>query len=521
MTFLHRSTPGSANYGKHMTSEEVINFFAPAQSSVDAVIDWLTSSGIERQRISQSVNKQWIQFDAAAEEAEDLLLADLYFWEDGAGSHRVIACIRLRQKKNVLKRKLKKREQKVSGLADGPHASNNIAYISAADDIPFVNSTTCSSFIIAHCVRVQYGIVNGTTAAPGNELGIFKDLNDHYSTADLDQFLQNAYPSLEIPAGTYSENRLVDGAIGSWEDLVAGVGPDFGTFLDAIDGSYCSYSAFNETGDCTDPACFDPYYPDTNYPAPIGYQGQLQCGVYKPTNVISISYGAIEDLLPNNYQYRQCNEYLKLGLQGVTVVISSGDSGVASRVGYIGSNEEPTVGTIFTPSLPQTCPYLLTVGDYQKDAVQAYFDTIESSLPFKSYDQIIVNGSFDNIRNVDQVYNHGGRGYPVVAAIGENQLIVYGGDYYTIGGTSLSAPLWASILTLINEKRIASGKSTLGFINPALYAHPEVITEGNNNGCSSPDESALWGFPAATGWDPVTGLGSPNFTALELVLVNL
>jgi hypothetical protein len=41
-----------------MTSEEIIDFFAPAQSSVDAVIDWLVSSGIERQRISQSANKQ-------------------------------------------------------------------------------------------------------------------------------------------------------------------------------------------------------------------------------------------------------------------------------------------------------------------------------------------------------------------------------------------------------------------------------------------------------------------------------
>lgn len=41
-----------------MTSEEVIEFFAPAQSSVDAVIDWLVSSGIGPSRISQSANKQ-------------------------------------------------------------------------------------------------------------------------------------------------------------------------------------------------------------------------------------------------------------------------------------------------------------------------------------------------------------------------------------------------------------------------------------------------------------------------------
>jgi tripeptidyl-peptidase I len=41
-------------------------------------------------------------------------------------------------------------------------------------------------------------------------------------------------------------------------------------FLDAIDGSYCSYSAFGEKGDCIDEVCADPEYPDINAPSPIG-----------------------------------------------------------------------------------------------------------------------------------------------------------------------------------------------------------------------------------------------------------
>ena len=76
-------------------------------------------------------------------------------------------------------------------------------------------------------------------------------------------------------------------------------------FLDAIDGSYCSYSAFGETGNSP----LDPPYPD-NSTAPGAYKGQLQCGVYQPTNVISISYGGQESDLPASYQRRQCNEYV-------------------------------------------------------------------------------------------------------------------------------------------------------------------------------------------------------------------
>jgi hypothetical protein len=44
-------------------------------------------------------------------------------------------------------------------------------------------------------------------------------------------------------------------------------------FLDSIDGSYCTYSAFGETGNCVAEECADPVYPDPN---PAGYQGQLE-----------------------------------------------------------------------------------------------------------------------------------------------------------------------------------------------------------------------------------------------------
>lgn len=81
----------------------------------------------------------------------------------------------------------------------------------------------------------------------------------------------------------------------------------FNDFLDGIDGSYCTFSAFNETGN--NPK-LDPTYPD---PRPHGYRGKLQCGAFRPTNVISISYDLHELDIPWPYQKRQCLEYLKLG----------------------------------------------------------------------------------------------------------------------------------------------------------------------------------------------------------------
>lgn len=68
------------------------------------------------------------------------------------------------------------------------------------------------------------------------------------------------------------------------------------------------------------------------------------------------------------------------------------------------------------------------------------------------------------------IYNRNGRGYPDVAAVGDNIVIFTGGAPTLIGGTSASAPVFASLINRINEERIAGGKGTVGFVNPVLVS---------------------------------------------------
>jgi tripeptidyl-peptidase-1 len=70
----------------------------------------------------------------------------------------------------------------------------------------------------------------------------------------------------------------------------------------------------------------------------------------------------------------------------------------------------------------------------------------------------------------------------------------------------------------INEHRLSAGKSSVGFINPALYKRPDVlndITNGTNPGCGTN------GFDSVKGWDPVTGLGTPNFPKMLEMFMSL
>ncbi|MGA7081071.1 MAG: protease pro-enzyme activation domain-containing protein [Terriglobales bacterium] len=84
------------------------------------------------------------------------------------------------------------------------------------------------------------------------------------------------------------------------------------------------------------------------------------------------------------------------------------------------------------------------------------------------------------------------------------------------GGTSFAAPMWAGYIALANEQAAASGKPSVGDINPAIYplglsggysAAFHDITTGNN------------GFPAEVGYDLDSGWGSPNGSGLINALV--
>ena len=257
----------------------------------------------------------------------------------------------------------------------------------------------------------------------------------------------------------------------------------FNTFLDAVDGSYCNYTAYGITGDSP----IDPQYPDKHKG---GYKGQLMCGTYELTRVLSISYGEGEHDLPRNYQFRQCSEIMKLGLQGHSLFVASGDYGVASfpgadndEFGCLSANGHN--GTIYNPDSLSSCPYMTSVGgtrlyphqtvndpesamqvnltafneqtgsgptsppydffatsggfsnyqtppSYQQKAVSEYLAS-HNTLPY-----YIANEHATNIGENGGVYNRAGRGYPDVSANGAYLVTYNNKTRLTFFGTSKS-----------------------------------------------------------------------------------
>lgn len=78
--------------------------------------------------------------------------------------------------------------------------------------------------------------------------------------------------------------------------------------------------------------------------------------------------------------------------------------------------------------------------------------------------------------NITQ-FNATGRAYPDVSALGARIGTYINNRRLLESGTSASAPLFASIITLINEKRLEANKTVVGFLNPALYANPGAFND--------------------------------------------
>merc|ERR550539_1787270 len=293
-----------------------------------------------------------------------------------------------------------------------------------------------------------------------------------------------------------------------------------------------------------------------------------------PPLVVSISYGADEYELGEDWVTRCNEEFGKLALIGTTVLASSGDSGIRgndddclygdSGSGGIGHDEnerrsmlnkqkeqspaktskedEASSAYSFVASFPASAPYVTAVGGTEGGLVQdnvsdttgetawlysgggfsIYFDAPEWQTSAISNYFASESIEFPS----ESRYVSTGRAYPDLSAQSVDYVIAYDAAFYLVSGTSASSPTVAGMISMINYARIKAGKSSLGFLNPTLYSlydsEPDMyfndVTEGYNIGCEV-DENV--GFYAAQGWDPLTGVGTPKFSKLYQALLDM
>jgi subtilase family serine protease len=131
-------------------------------------------------------------------------------------------------------------------------------------------------------------------------------------------------------------------------------------------------------------------------------------------------------------------------------------------------------------------------------------------------------------QGISMAANHGStsaRNIPDVSMVAQDiTVIADNGQTEMLQGTSIAAPLWAGLTALINQQAAAKGHSSVGFINPAVYAlgkgpnytsYFHDITTGNNiSGASGNNFVAAPGFDLCTGWGTPSGPNLINALAI-------
>jgi kumamolisin len=245
-----------------------------------------------------------------------------------------------------------------------------------------------------------------------------------------------------------------------------------------------------------------------------GFLDALTTAVHDRTNqpaVVSISWGGPESGWSQQALQAFDDACRSAASLGVTVCAASGDSG--SSDGGSGDNVD----------FPASSPHVLACGGTALKAAGARRQSetvwndqaqgggatgggVSTAFPVPAWQQ--------GLSGLPAAKGGGGRGVPDVAGDASPETgyqVFFDGQSQVLGGTSAVAPLWAALLALANQQLAeARAGRRVGLAQPALYKAGNAffdVTEGSNGD-----------FSAGPGWDPCTGLGSPDGAAVIAAL---
>ncbi|KAE9406774.1 family S53 protease [Gymnopus androsaceus JB14] len=493
------SSPTSPTFREWLSKEQVESFAAPSEETVQAVTAWLDSFNITFTPATPAGD--WIKLTVPVSTANQLLNTEFSVF-----NHTETGTTSVRTLEYSIPSDLQAHVKAIHPTTSfsGPlRGRTPFTPVTAARSKPTVEKratvpASCNETITPACLQDLYGIPTAqVSSSTKSSLGVSAFSDQNANAKDLQTFLKDFRP--DLPSTLTFITELFDDATNSQTPSQAGIEANLDT----------QYTVGLANGI---PTVFEDIGNDFHDGADEGFLDSITdlLNQTSPPLVFSTSYGFdVESDLSLSLSVALCNTYLQLTSRGTSITFASGDGGVASTPGV------QCTGKPFPPTFP-TCPFVTLVGSTQNvPEIGASFTAGGFSNYFAqtSWQAAAVDAYITKLGTTNKgLYNASGRAYPDVSAQGQNVIIVADGEQELVAGTSCSSPIFSSVIALLNDELFTAGLSPLGFLNPWIYANPQMfndITEGNNPGCGTQ------GFPAMAGWDPVTGMGTPNFAAMR------
>lgn len=489
---LQVSTPGSPLYGKHLSNEEVHRLVQPAEEHVASVKAFLKSYEVT----FESMNSDVIEVDVSVREAEALLGAEYHELQKIDAGPNDVSIHRILSK---------------DGYSLPIDVAEAVDFVAPTVTVPTIRQRHTgkpglpqSLVNDPESLRKLYSVGNAQGSATGNKQAVTAFLEQHYSASELGIFYKYFCTNQSFVCGMDGKVDVAQ----KGDDKRPGSGTESMLDIEYITsiGSNIATEFWGFSGNSPDNKQNEPFLKWL-----VLASNTSDADVPK---LFSTSYGEDEASCSHAWAVRLNTEFQKLGSRGISLLFASGDSGAAGESGCDGKK--------FVPEWPSSSPWITSVGGtaglggnetaaglssggfsnrwprpaWQKDAVEAYLS--QPGIPSK-----------------DEFNSSNTRGSPDISAQAVNFLVVQFGVPIPVAGTSCASPTAAAVIGLLNDVRLGAGKSTLGFLNPLIYGASisswNDVTSGSSGGCGFGEG----GWPAKKGWDPVTGVGTPNFAKLK------
>ncbi|KAK2744003.1 polynucleotide 3'-phosphatase [Myotisia sp. PD_48] len=516
-TVLEISTPGHTRYGKHLSQSEVKEFLRPRNDVSEAILSWLRREGISTRSVEN--DGDWLHLKIPVSQAERILHTRFHQYHS---LHDRSATV-IRTLKYSVPRGISSYIHMIQPTTMFGVPPKQTASIAARDGpIPLDGGKVdCNKTITPKCLQDLYKIGDSRAGPdPRNVVGISGYLDQYARYSDFYKFIEHYAPQFK---GANFSVQYINGGKNIQNSTRSSGEASLDTQY-AIGLSNATTVYFTTGG--RGPLVPDLEQPDEGSNSNEPYLDQLHYLRSLPNEklpaVLTTSYGENEQSVPEKFSTAVCSLFAELGARGVSVIFSSGDSGVG---GSCQTNGKKKV-TRFNPIFPAVCPFVTSVG-------ATYQINPEKAVDFSSggfsdrhlqppYQKEAVDGFLKQLGDKWKgLYDPRGRGFPDVSAQGSNYMVYDKGEVQGISGTSASAPAFAGIISNLNAIRLACGKPVLGYLNPFLYGTGKAgftdIVHGGSQGCKGKDGGPIvpyGSWNATKGWDPVTGLGTPNFENL-------
>ncbi|KAJ7238903.1 family S53 protease-like protein [Mycena rebaudengoi] len=503
------STPGSTDFRQWMSVDDVKAYVQPSPATIDAFNSFASANGLQPNIVSPSGD--WVSITLSVSQANALFAANFEQF-----THPNMTAPLTRTLSLSLPEELVGHVEVLHPTTAFDTPTRHPAVSRAARSrrsrraIPPDSCLGPEDTITLACLQTFYGIPLTPATQTSNTLLVTGYVKNWPQTAALELFLQTYRP--DMPSNTTFALESLDGGMDTQGPFL------FSNVLEAnLDVQYTIGLAtgvpvtFLSVGNDTTETGFITSLLDTTI---------FLAGASDPPSTMTTSYGDNEINFGSSLATKICNGYMALGARGISVLFSSGDGGVR------GGHDVPIQCTndTFIPVFPASCPFVTSVGatvNFAPETAESFSSGGFSNIfPMPTYQSASVAAYLAALpSDFPGIFNASGRGFPDVAFLGSPYAVMIQDVTTPIEGTSCSSPGFASVIALINDRLVAAGKPTLGFLNPWLYGTAASggaltdITVGHNSGdfCADPMFS---GFDAAVGWDPLTGLGTPIFDKL-------